>query len=594
MSIVGRVRGWALNRARRSVARGVRPRPDLALEKIGTAYGGWIVPTAAMDSTWRVYSGGVGEDVSFDLGLIERFGCEVIALDPTPRAIAYATPIAAREPRFRFVPVGLWSSDTVLRFFAPRNPAHVSHSVMNLQGTTDWFEAPCRTVQSLMAELGHTSIDLLKLDIEGAEHAVLESVLRAGIRPKVICFEVDQPVGPLRLLRTIRLVRGHGYDLVTIDGWNFTFVRRGLEVAPANVQAGAHARRGIEPRITFGVIVLNGEPFTAYALRSLYPYAHEIIVAEGAAPGAINVATADGHSRDGTLAELRRFKAEEDPDGKITIVTAEDEGHPDGWWPGEKDEQSRAYAKRATGSYLWQVDIDEFYRPEEMARVIDMLRADPTITAVTFKQITFWGGLGYRTDGWYLRRGATYYHRLFKWGPGSTYATHRPPTVLDAAGNDVRKGRWIRGEELARQGIHLYHYSLLLPKQVIEKSDYYGHAVWAKRPGAVAWAQDAFLRLGRPYRVHNVDAFPSWLERYTGPHPDQVVRLMDDLAAERPGELRDTADIERLLGAWWYGIGRGALKAVDVADRRIRPAVRFARRVRRGVARRVRRVVRAA
>src|SRR3546814_12365174 len=31
------------------------------------------------------------------------------------------------------------------------------------------------------------------------------------------------------------------------------------------------------PRITFGMIVLNGEPFLRYNLRSLYPYAHQII-----------------------------------------------------------------------------------------------------------------------------------------------------------------------------------------------------------------------------------------------------------------------------------------------------------------------------
>ena len=50
-----------------------------------------------------------------------------------------------------------------------------------------------------------------------------------------------------------------------------------------------------------------------------------------------------------------------EPEDELVIVTAEDDGHPNGFWPGEKDEQSRAYAKRATGDYLWQVDIDEFY-----------------------------------------------------------------------------------------------------------------------------------------------------------------------------------------------------------------------------------------
>jgi FkbM family methyltransferase len=590
-------RAWALRRVRRWVVSRVRQRPDLGLQKVGTAYGGWIVPTRLLGPASRCYCAGVGEDVSFDLGLIERLGSEVFAFDPTPRATAFAEPIAEREPRFRFVPVGLWSSDTVLRFYEPKDPTHVSHSVVNLQGTSGFFEASVRTVQSLMTELGHASIDLLKLDIEGAEHTVLASTLEAGILPTVLCFEVDRPVGPVRLWSTIRRVLRHGYDLVAVDGWNFTFVRRGAEPAPAAVDLTPVADA---PRVSFGIIVLNGEPFTRYVLRSLYPFAHEIIVVEGASPAAVNIATPDGHSRDGTLAELRRFKAEEDPGGKVTIVTADDEGHPDGWWPGEKDEQSRAYAKRATGDYLWQVDIDELYRAEEMGRVMQMLRDDPTITAVTFKQTTFWGGLGYTVDGWYLRRGATYYHRLFKWGPGYTYAAHRPPTVLDPEGRDLRQGNWLQGETLAGLGIRLYHYSLLLPKQVIEKCDYYGRVTFTKRPAAVAWAHDAFLRLGRPYRVHNVYDYPSWLERYSGPHPEQVTLMMADLARDQPRELRQTDDIERLLGSWWYGPGRRALIALDGVDlgaRRLprtiaRRARRLGRRIRRGVVRRVKRLVR--
>ena len=589
MSAASALGSFLRGRARESVRRRVRERPELGLEKIGTDYGGWIVPTRLVDETWRCYDGGVGEDVSFDLGLIERFGCSVFAFDPTPRAIAYAEPIAAGEPRFRFVPVGLWSTDTTLRFYSPRNPEHVSHSVVNLQRTDEFFEADVRSIASLMDELGHSTIDLLKLDIEGAEHVVLASTLDKGLRPRVICFEVDQPVGTVRFLRTIRTVLKAGYDLVAVDGWNFTFV--GRDERPPKPRDGEP-----DPRITFGVIVLNGEPFTRYTLRSLYPFAHEIIVVEGAAPAAKNVATTDGHSRDATLDELRRFQSEEDPDGKVTIVTAEDEGRPDGWWHGEKDEQSRAYAKRATGNWLWQVDIDEFYRSEEMERVVGMLRDDPSITAVTFKQLTFWGGLRYRTDGWYLRRGATYYHRLFRWGPGYDYASHRPPTVRDPAGRNLRDLHWIRGERLADEDIHLYHYSLLLPKQVMEKCDYYGNVTWTKRPAAVAWAQDAFLRLGRPYRVHNVYDYPSWLERYRGPHPREIARMVEDLADVHPDQLRRTDDIERLLSAWWYPVGRWALMRLDGVDRRIRgirlPGRRTARRVARRLVRRSPRLVR--
>mgnify|MGYP006932098584 CR=1 FL=1 len=50
------------------------------------------------------------------------------------------------------------------------------------------------------------------------------------------------------------------------------------------------------PKITFGIIVLNGEPFTRYCIRALYPHAHQIIVVEGALEKARSIATPDGHS----------------------------------------------------------------------------------------------------------------------------------------------------------------------------------------------------------------------------------------------------------------------------------------------------------
>ena len=87
----------------------------------------------------------------------------------------------------------------------------------------------------------------------------------------------------------------------------------------------------------------------------------------------------------------------------------------DGYWR-EKDEMSQAYAERATGDYLWQVDVDEFYMPADIEAVLHLLRTEPGITAVSFNTITFWGAPEYQVDSWYLRRGAAEYHRLFQVG----------------------------------------------------------------------------------------------------------------------------------------------------------------------------------
>ena len=311
------------------------------------------------------------------------------------------------------------------------------------------------------------------------------------------------------------------------------------------------------PRITFGIIVLNGEPFIRYALRALYAFAHEIIVVEGATAAASNIATPDGHSRDGTLETLHDFKARDDPDDKLIIVTRA------GCWT-EKDEMSQAYAERATGDYLWQVDVDEFYQPADMQAVIKMLQSDPAITAVSFKTITFWGAPDYQVDGWYLRRGAAIYHRLFKWGPGYQYQTHRPPTVVDDTGRDLRDQNWLQAQELEARGILMHHYSLLLPKQVLEKCEYYSRAEWAQRQHALEWARQSYLALRRPYHLHNVDEFPGCIFRYDGAHPPQVKDMWSELSApESAYKIRPTDDIENLLNSSRYRLGRWLVMTLD-------------------------------
>ncbi|HPV30944.1 MAG TPA: glycosyltransferase family A protein, partial [Deltaproteobacteria bacterium] len=326
------------------------------------------------------------------------------------------------------------------------------------------------------------------------------------------------------------------------------------------------------PKITFGIIVLNGEPFTRYCIRQLYPYAHEIIVVEGASPSASAIATHDGHSMDGTLKVLRNLQQTEDPEHKLVVVTAEEEGYSDGFWPGEKDEQSRAYANRATGDYLWQVDIDEFYRAEDIESILMLLENEPDITAVSFKQITFWGGLDYVVDGWYLRSGADVCHRIFRWGPGYCYISHRPPTVVNEKGQDLRTMKWVSGEALASKGIFLYHYSLLFPRQVKEKCSYYGNAAWARRSEAEKWAQDVFIDLKMPYRVHNVYTYPSWLDRFRGNHPEQILAMHKDIRQGTIIEnLRPADDIEAILNSKQYSLGRRSLKLLTPAYLLLKP-----------------------
>ena len=71
-----------------------------------------------------------------------------------------------------------------------------------------------------------------------------------------------------------------------------------------------------------------------------------------------------------------------------------------------------------------------------------------------------------------------------------------------------------------------------------------------------------YMALERPFRVHAVHRYPSWLERYRGPHPPAVRQLWADVATGRfPGvQPRAASDVDRLLASPRYRLGRLGLK----------------------------------
>jgi len=224
-----------------------------ALERVGTAYGGWYCRTESLREGMLAVCCGAGEDISFDVALNARWGVRVLCVDPTPRAIRHIAQLLAaqREGRdmlvekgpahyqlqgfrpelFTFVPRAVWSRDGALQLFAPRDPAHVSYSAVNLQGTAECMTVRASTIGTLLRELGLPHPGLVKLDIEGAEHEVIRAMLADNILPDQLLVEFDeinQPRAPLfwlELRRTLRSLRDAGYRLAHREHSNYLFLR---------------------------------------------------------------------------------------------------------------------------------------------------------------------------------------------------------------------------------------------------------------------------------------------------------------------------------------------------------------------------------
>jgi FkbM family methyltransferase len=190
--------------------------------RLGSPAGGWRAledtPAGAV-----CYCGGDGLDATFDFELARRFGAEVHSFDPTPHAIAYME--AHNDAGVTFHPWGLLDRDATIRFHAPISSDHQSFFVENLHDTSDFFEAPCCRIGTIMRKLGHDRIHLLKIDIEGSWYPVVADMIEAGIRPDVIDVEFDSPAPIWRVRRITRLLQRAGYAAVDQEKDNVVFLR---------------------------------------------------------------------------------------------------------------------------------------------------------------------------------------------------------------------------------------------------------------------------------------------------------------------------------------------------------------------------------
>src|SRR5882724_3715699 len=150
----------------------LRRERSLQLVRIGTEYGGWYCCRALLGPDRTAMCCGAGEDISFDVALNAKWDMRIICVDPTPRSIRHVESFLAasrdgrrmlieagplsyemsgfREANFSFVACAVWSSDGVLDLFAPRDPAHVSYSAVNLQHTSEMIQVRSSTVASLL------------------------------------------------------------------------------------------------------------------------------------------------------------------------------------------------------------------------------------------------------------------------------------------------------------------------------------------------------------------------------------------------------------------------------------------------------------
>jgi FkbM family methyltransferase len=187
----------------------------------------WTICPTGLNARSIVVSAGVGSDISFEHGLVERFGCRVLLCDPSPTGQRTMALPQNQRPEFRFLPVALAGQCGQIKLAPPLDPE--GDSWFADPAAQDGVTVRCTDLETLMRENRYDHIDLLKLDIEGCEYEVIEHLLRRRLAVYQLCVEFHHGILPgIRRRQTIstmlRLI-AHGYRLVNQTGANHTFIR---------------------------------------------------------------------------------------------------------------------------------------------------------------------------------------------------------------------------------------------------------------------------------------------------------------------------------------------------------------------------------
>ena len=204
--------------------------------KTSALYGGdhgWVVDESLLNRESVIYSVGVGSNIDFDLELINSFGATVHAFDPTPRSIEWVK--NQQLPKhFIFHPFGLSAENGHMDFFPPAKASSTHFSPIDRYGdTSNIVRALVKDIDTIASELKHKEIDLLKMDIEGAEYEVIEALPKNRVAINQILIEFHHMYKGVPISKTVDAIStlsNLGFELFNISQrtYEFSFRKKGM------------------------------------------------------------------------------------------------------------------------------------------------------------------------------------------------------------------------------------------------------------------------------------------------------------------------------------------------------------------------------
>lgn len=169
------------------------------LQYMGTDFGGYPILNNHLDSESICYCAGAARDISFEIELHQEHGCKIFIFDPSPEYDKICEKIITSkgfESHVKFFSYGFEGFDGELEFFPdfregenPRIGQSWSGYQRDKTQTSPGLKVPVKKISTIMKDNNHTKLDLLKMDIEGSEYAVIDDIIDNNLDIDVIDLE---------------------------------------------------------------------------------------------------------------------------------------------------------------------------------------------------------------------------------------------------------------------------------------------------------------------------------------------------------------------------------------------------------------------
>jgi len=172
---------------------------------------GWDVCKDVISDNCIVYAMGIGRFSQWDQMMSKTpYNCEVHSFDPTPTGKNHVKSL--KNPGFTYHEMGVGLTDGYQDVFVPTAGdqfTKTSTTPRNGHNPTT-ISIPVKKIKNIMQELGHDSLDMLKIDIEGGEIQILRDLFSSPVDIKSICAEFHSE-SPLPLNEIDQLLKNARY-----------------------------------------------------------------------------------------------------------------------------------------------------------------------------------------------------------------------------------------------------------------------------------------------------------------------------------------------------------------------------------------------